>query len=93
MTGALLQIKLQPQATVPEEILGKSVTDGLKQTILEVMESCKRYTAQEKDGALACEQEVYAGEAARQEKLDLISRNIASIKKVWKLLLAFKKLT
>jgi len=69
-----LQIKLQPQATVPE--------DGLKQTILEVMESCKRYTAQEKDGALACEQEVYAGEAARQEKLDLISRNIASIKKI-----------
>lgn len=48
LTGSELQITLQIESTVPKEILGTSVANGLKQAIFEVMESCKRYTNQEK---------------------------------------------
>uniref|UniRef100_A0A7I4ABK3 Uncharacterized protein n=1 Tax=Physcomitrium patens TaxID=3218 RepID=A0A7I4ABK3_PHYPA len=56
LTGSELQITLQIESTVPKEILGTSVANGLKQ-------------------------EVYAYKAARQEKLDLLSRLVATIKK------------
>lgn len=82
LSGVQLQVALQPEKSLPQEILGTSVTGGLKQAILEVMESCKRYTNQEREESIACKQEVYACEAARQEKLDQLSRNIATIKKV-----------
>lgn len=81
-SGAQLQITLRPERSLPQEILETSVPGGLKQALLEVMESCKRYTNQEREESIACKQEVYACEAARQEKLDLMSRNIATIKKV-----------
>ncbi|XP_024379688.1 uncharacterized protein [Physcomitrium patens] len=91
LSGAQLQITLQLDRTLPQEILGTSVSGGLKQTILEVMESCKRYTNQEREEAITCEKEVYACEAARQEKLDLLSRNVATIKKLEALYKASKE--
>lgn len=82
LSGAQLQITLQPEKTVPLEILGTSVPGSLKAAILEVMESCRRHTEQERKETMACKKEVYPREATRQEKLDLMSQRIATIKKV-----------
>ena len=91
LSGVQLQITLQPEKTVPLEILGTSIPGGLRAALLEVMESCKRYTEQERKETMACKQEVYACEATRQEKLDLMSQTIATIKKVEALYKASKE--
>jgi kinetochore protein NDC80 len=82
LSGVQLQITLQSEKNVPLEILGTSVPGGLKAALLEVIESCKRHTEQERKETMACKQEVYAREATRQEKLDLMSQRNATIKKV-----------
>ncbi|KAG0561062.1 hypothetical protein KC19_9G034300 [Ceratodon purpureus] len=91
LSGVQLQITLQPEKTAPLEILGSSVPGGLKAALLDVMERCKRHTEQELKLTMACKQEVYAREATRQEKLDLMSQGVATIRKVEALYKASKE--